>query len=106
MESQAALTRIKVSTRTNNQTRTSAEHLSIHRLGLSLRLILQMDAIVRRSSCSMAVTLHSILTPIDLVYAYTDAACTENQITVPVGIENCYNSTAAGLSSYEIVCTS
>ncbi|KAJ4394273.1 hypothetical protein N0V93_003490 [Gnomoniopsis smithogilvyi] len=40
------------------------------------------------------------------LYAYTDTACTEDQITVPVGIENCYNSTAAGLSSYEIVCTS
>ncbi|ROW11454.1 hypothetical protein VMCG_01515 [Cytospora schulzeri] len=37
------------------------------------------------------------------VYAYTDAACSDNQITVPVGIDNCY-SYAAGLGSYEVVC--
>lgn len=43
---------------------------------------------------------------VNLVYAYTDAACAENQITVPVGIANCYNSTAAGLGSFEVVCTS
>lgn len=37
------------------------------------------------------------------VYAYTDTACSENQTTVPAGIENCY-SYADGLASYEVVC--
>lgn len=40
----------------------------------------------------------------EIVYAYTDAACAENQVTVPVGIENCYDY-AAGLYSYKMVCT-
>ncbi|KUI60442.1 hypothetical protein VP1G_07642 [Cytospora mali] len=37
------------------------------------------------------------------VYAYTDTACSVNQITVPVGIDNCYDN-ADGLGSYEVVC--
>lgn len=50
--------------------------------------------------------LNIVLTQILSVYAYTDTACEENQITVPVGIANCYNSTAIGLGSYEITCSS
>lgn len=38
------------------------------------------------------------------VYAYTDANCTQNQVTVPVGIENCYDY-SAGLFSYKTVCS-
>ncbi|KAK7745419.1 hypothetical protein SLS53_002916 [Cytospora paraplurivora] len=34
--------------------------------------------------------------------AYTGSACSENQITVPVGIANCYDQ-ADGLQSYKIV---
>ncbi|CAN8099043.1 unnamed protein product [Discula destructiva] len=39
------------------------------------------------------------------LYAYTDFSCMENQVTVPVGIANCYDSTIAGLSSFEVVCS-
>lgn len=49
------------------------------------------------------VTRFLYTNPYFSVYVYTDSACTENQTTVPVGIDNCYNY-ADGLGSYEVVC--
>lgn len=111
MASRDAWTRIKESTRTCNPTRTSAAILPIHRLVLFSRLISHMDVSVSVGLFPSSMTLAlerkpSFSNRSTTVYAYTDTACTENQITVPVGIDNCYNSTAAGLGSFEVVCTS